>query len=91
VKKGISVNDWPEEYEGKVLDIDPVSISSCVRNLSFASSLSLIEKTKTAKKRKAEKELAPQLSDHEKKTTTGGGVRYSLRWKSGRTGEGIKA
>jgi len=47
------------------MDIDPVSISSCVRNLSPSSSLALIQKT--AKKRKAEKELAPQLSDHEKR------------------------
>jgi len=47
------------------MDIDPVSISSCVRNLSASSSLSLIQKRKTAKKRKAEEELAPQLSDHE--------------------------
>jgi len=66
VKKGISVNDWKEKHEGEVMDIDPVSISSCVRNLSPSSSLSLLQKTKTAKKRKAEKELAPQLSDHEK-------------------------
>jgi len=49
------------------MDIDPVSIASCVRNLSPSSSLSLIQKTKTAKKRKAEEELAPQLSDHEKR------------------------
>jgi len=48
---------------GEVMDIDSVSISSCVRNLSPSSSLSLIQKTKTAKKRKAEEELAPQLSD----------------------------
>jgi len=47
--------------------MDPVSISSCVRNLSPSSSLSLIQKTKTAKMRKAEEELAPQLSDHEKR------------------------
>jgi len=64
VKKGISVSDWKEEHEREVIDIDPVSISSCVRNLSPSSSLSLIQKTKTAKKRKAEKELASQLSDH---------------------------
>ena len=49
------------------MDIDPFSISSCVRNLSPFSSLSLIQKTKTAKKRKAEEELAPQLSHHKKK------------------------
>jgi len=49
------------------MDIDPVSISSSVRNLSPSSSLSLIQKTKTAKKGKAEKELAPQLSDHKKR------------------------
>jgi len=67
VKKGISVSDWKEEYEGEVMNIDPVSISSCVRNLSASSSLSLIQKTKTAKKRKAEEELAPQLSDHKKR------------------------
>jgi len=53
VKKGISVRDWKEEHAGQVIDIDPVSISSCVRNLSPSSSLSLIQKTKTAKKRKA--------------------------------------
>jgi len=47
--------------------IDPVSISSCVRNLSPSSSLSLIQKTKTAKKRKAEKKLAPQLCNHKKR------------------------
>ena len=44
---------------GEVMDIDSVSISSCVRNLSPSSSLSLIQKTKTAQTRKAEKELAP--------------------------------
>jgi len=49
------------------MHIDPVSISSCVQNLSPSSSLSLIQKTKTAKERKAEEELAPQLSDHEKR------------------------
>ena len=49
------------------MDIDPVSITSYVRNLSPSSSLSLIQKTKTATKRKAEEELAPQLSDHEKR------------------------
>jgi len=49
------------------MNLDPVSISSCVRNLSPSSSLSLIQKTKTAKKRKAEEELAPQLGDHEKR------------------------
>jgi len=49
------------------MDIDSISISSCIRNLSPSSSLSLIQKTKTAKKRKAEEELAPQLSDHEKR------------------------
>jgi len=49
------------------MDIDPVSISSCLRNLSPSSSLCLIQKTKTAKKRKAEEELAPQLSNHEKR------------------------
>jgi len=49
------------------MDIDLVSISSCVRNLSPSSSLSLIQKTKTAKTRKAEEELAPQLSDYEKR------------------------
>jgi len=58
VKKDISVHDWKEEHEGEVMDIDPVSISSCVRNLSPSSSLSLIQKTKTAKRRKAEEELA---------------------------------
>jgi len=67
VKKGISISDWKEEHEREVMDIDSVSISSCVRNLSPSSSLSLIQKTKTAKKRKAETELAPQLSDHEKR------------------------
>jgi len=67
VKKGISVSDWKEEHEGQVMDIDLVSISSCVRNLSHSSSLSLIQKTKTARKRKAEEELAPQLSDHKKR------------------------
>jgi len=67
VKKGISVSDWKAEHEGEVMDIDPVSISSCGRNLSPSSSLSLIQKIKTAKKRKAEKELAPQLSNHEKR------------------------
>jgi len=66
VKKSISVSDWKDEHEGEVIDIDPVSISSCVRNLSSSFSLSLIQKTKTAKKRKAEKELALQLSNHEK-------------------------
>jgi len=54
VKKGISVSDWNEEHKREVMDIDPVSISSCVRNLSPGSSLSLIQKTKIAKKRKAE-------------------------------------
>jgi len=49
------------------MDIDLVSISSCVRNLSPSSSLSLIQKTKTAKKRTGEEELAPQLSDYEKR------------------------
>jgi len=67
VKKGISVSDWKEEHEGEVMNIDLVSISSCVRNLSPSCSLSLIQKTKTAKKRKAEQELALQLSDHEKR------------------------
>jgi len=43
----------------EVMYMDPVSISSCVRNLSPSSSLSLIQKTKTAQTRKAEKELAP--------------------------------
>ena len=55
------------KHEGEVMDVDPVSISSCVRNLSPSSSLSLIQKTKTAKKRKAVEELAPQLSDYEKR------------------------
>ena len=50
VKKSISVSDWKEEYEGEVMDIDPVSISSCVQNLSPSSCLSLIQMTKTAKK-----------------------------------------
>jgi len=67
MKKSIFVSDWKEEYEEKVMDIDPVSICSCVRNLSPASPLSLIQKTKTAKKRKPEEELAPQLSDHKKR------------------------
>jgi len=67
VKKGISVSNWKKEHEGEVLDIDLISISSCVRNLSPSSSLSLIQKTKTAKKRRAEEELAPQLGDHEKR------------------------
>jgi len=67
VNKAISVGNWKEEHEGKVMDIDLVSISSCVRNFSPSSSLSLIQKTKTAKERKAEEELAPQLSDHEKR------------------------
>jgi len=67
MKKGISISDWKEEHEGDVMDIDLVSISSCVRNLSPSSSLSLIQKTKTAKMRKAEKELALQLSDHGKR------------------------
>ena len=67
MKKGISVSDWKEEHEGEVTDIDPVSISSCVRNLSPSSSFSLIQKTKTAKKRKGEEEFAPQLSGHEKR------------------------
>jgi len=49
------------------MDIDAVSISSCVRNLSSCSSLSLTQKTKTMKNRKTEEELAPQLSDHEKR------------------------
>jgi len=65
VKKGISVSEWKEKHEGEVMDIDPVSIASCVRNLSPSSSLSLIQKTKTPKKRKAEEELAPQLSNYE--------------------------
>jgi len=67
MKKGISVRDWKEEHEGEVMDIDLVSISSCVRNLSSSSSLSLIQKTKIAKKRKAKEELAPQLSNHKKR------------------------
>jgi len=49
------------------MDIDPVSISSCVRNLSPSSSLTLLQRTKTAKKRKAEEELAPQLSGYGKR------------------------
>jgi len=49
------------------MDIDLVSISSCVRNLSSSSSLSFIQKTRIAKKRKAEEELAPQVSDHKKR------------------------
>jgi len=49
------------------MDIDPVSISSYVRNLSPSCSLSLIKKTKTAKKRKAEEEWPPQLSNHKKR------------------------
>jgi len=65
VKKGISVSDWKEEHEREVMHVDLVSISSCVRNLSPSSSLSLIQKTKTAEKRKVEEELAPQLSDYE--------------------------
>jgi len=67
LKKGISVSNWKEEHEGEVMHIDLVSISSCVRNLSPSFSLSLIQKTKTAKKRKAEEELAPQLCNHEKR------------------------
>jgi len=67
VKKGISVSDWKEKHEGEVIDINPISISSCIRNLSSSSSLSLIQTTKTAKNRKAEKELAPQLGDHKKR------------------------
>jgi len=59
LKKGISISNWKQEHEGEVMDIDPVSISSCVRNLSPSSALSLIQKTKTAKERKAEEELAP--------------------------------
>jgi len=67
MKKGISVCDWKEEHEREVMDIDPVSVSPCVRNLSSSSSLSLIQKTKTGKKRKAEEEWAPRLSDHKKR------------------------
>jgi len=52
---------------GEVMDIDPVSISSHVRNLSPSSSLSLIQNTKTAKKRKAEEKLAPPLGDYKKR------------------------
>jgi len=66
VKKGISVSNWKEQHKGEVMDIDPVSISSYVRNLSPSSSLSLIQNTITAKKRKAEEELAPQLGDQKK-------------------------
>jgi len=67
VEKGISVSDWKEEHEREIMDIDPVSISSYIGNLSPSSSLSLIQKTKIAKKGKAEQELAPQLSDDEKR------------------------
>jgi len=67
VKRSISVSDWKEEHERKVMDIDPVSISFCLRNLSASSSLSLIPNTKTAQKRKAEEELASQPSDHKKR------------------------
>jgi len=67
MKKGISVSDWKEEHEREVIDIDMVSISSCVPNLSPSSSLSLIQKTKTTIKTKAEKELASQLSNHKKR------------------------
>ena len=66
VKKGVSVSDWKKEHEGEIMDIDPVSIS-CIRNLSPFSSLSLIQMIKTAKNRKAQEELAPQLSNHEKR------------------------
>jgi len=52
---------------GEVIDIDLVSNSFCIQNLSPSSSLSLIQKTKTAKQRKARQELAPQLSDHDKR------------------------
>jgi len=47
-------------------DIDLVSISSSFRNLS-PSSVSLIQKTKTAQKTKAEEELTPQLNDYQKR------------------------
>jgi len=67
MKKGISVGDWKEEHEGEVMDIDLVRISSCVRNLSPSSSVSLIQNTKPAKKRKAKEELASQLGNHEKR------------------------
>jgi len=30
VKKGISVNDWKKEHEREIMNINPVSISSCV-------------------------------------------------------------
>jgi len=56
-----------KKYEGEVIDIDPVSIFSGVRNLSSSCSLSLILKTKRVKKRKGEEELASQLSDHKKR------------------------
>jgi len=64
VKKGISVSECNER---EVLDIDSVSLCSCIRNLSPSSSLSLIQMTKMANQRKAEEELAPQLSDHKKR------------------------
>jgi len=52
VKKGISVGNWKEEHEGELMDIDPVSISSVVRNLSPSCSL-FNSKNKNSKKEKS--------------------------------------
>jgi len=35
VRKGISIRKWKEEYEGELIDIDPLLISSVFGNLSI--------------------------------------------------------
>jgi len=67
VNKSIFVSNWKKKHEWELININLLSVSSCVRNLSSSSSLCLIQKTKPAKERKVEEELTPQLSNHKKR------------------------